>query len=142
MTLILARTIYRLVEYFGVTEVRYGPGFDPQDISAIIRYEWFFYVFEAAAMLCNTVMFNVRHPRRYLPKSNKIYLSPDGVTEVQGPGYKDLRRFWQTLVDPFDIRGLIAGRARDTGNFWDVEMNQEMTRQTTIGIEGSSKSRY
>ncbi|KAF4468994.1 Rtm1p [Fusarium albosuccineum] len=119
--LILARTIYRIVEYFSVAELRYGPGFDPSTINPVVRYEWFFYVFEAAVMLINTVMFNMRHPRRYLPKNNKIYLSPDGVTEVEGPGFKDPRPFWQTLVDPFDVHGLITGRGRETDRFWDGE---------------------
>ncbi|KAM5341630.1 hypothetical protein ACJ41O_014661 [Fusarium nematophilum] len=120
ITLILGRTIYRLVEYFGVEELRFGPDFDPATISPVIRYEWFFYVFEAALMLINTVMFNFRHPRRYLPRNNKIYLAPDGVTEVEGPGFKDPRPFWQTLVDPFDIRGLVTGTARRADNFWET----------------------
>ncbi|KAF5609836.1 Rtm1p [Fusarium subglutinans] len=120
MTLILARIIYRIVEYFNVAELRYGPGFDPATISPVVRYEWFFYVFEAALMLCNLIMFNVRHPRRYLPRNNKIYLSPDGVTEMEGPGYKDPRRLWQTLIDPFDIQGLVTGRGRETDKFWET----------------------
>ncbi|KAF4983828.1 hypothetical protein FZEAL_865 [Fusarium zealandicum] len=123
ISLILARTIYRIVECFSIAELRYGPGFDPSTISPIVRYEWFFYVFEAAVMLINAVMFNVCHPRRYLPKNNKIYLSPNGVTEVEGPGFKDPRAFLQTLVDPFDVHGLITGRGRETERFWDGEVN-------------------
>lgn len=123
MALILARTIYRLVEYFSVAELKIGPGFDPMSMSPIIRYEWFFYVFEAVIMLSNSVMFNVRHPRRYLPKNNKIYLAQDEVTEVEGPGFKDPRPFWQTLVDPFDIVGLIKGKSSQTDRFW--ERNQQ-----------------
>ncbi|KAF4415600.1 Rtm1p [Fusarium acutatum] len=120
MTLILARTIYRIVEYFSVAELRYGPGFDPATICPVVRYEWFFCVFEAALMLCNLVMFSVWYPRRYLPKNNKIYLSPDGVTEIEGPGYKDPRKLWQTLIDPFDIQGLVTGRGRETDKFWET----------------------
>ncbi|KAH7015080.1 RTA1 like protein-domain-containing protein [Ilyonectria destructans] len=117
--LILARTIFRLVEYFGVAKLRIGPGFDPTSMSPIIRYEWFFYVFEAAIMLINVVMFNMRHPRRYLPKNNKIYLAQDGVTEVEGPGFKDPRPFWLTLVDPFDIRGIMSGESKQD-RFWET----------------------
>ncbi|KAF4453754.1 hypothetical protein F53441_3647 [Fusarium austroafricanum] len=120
MTLILSRTIYRIVEYFSVAELRYGPGFDPATINRVVRYEWFFYVFEAALMLTNIAMFNVRHPRRYLPNNNKIYLAPDGVTEIEGPGYRDPRKLWQTLLDPFDIQGLVTGRGRETEKFWEM----------------------
>ncbi|KAF7563761.1 hypothetical protein G7046_g377 [Stylonectria norvegica] len=118
--LILARTIYRLVEYFSVAELHVKPGFDPMSMSAIIRYEWFFYVFEAVVMLCNSVLFNVRHPRRYLPRSNKIYLAQDGVTEVEGPGLKDPRPKWQTFLDPFDIHGAVTGKmGHQTDKFWE-----------------------
>ncbi|KAF7544251.1 hypothetical protein G7Z17_g10107 [Cylindrodendrum hubeiense] len=119
IALILARTIFRLVEYFGVANLRIGPGFDPMSMSPIIRYEWFFYVFESSIMLINVVMFNVRHPRRYLPKSNRIYLAQDGVTEVEGPGFKDPRPFWLTLVDPFDIRGIMSGQLKQD-KFWET----------------------
>ncbi|KAF5574718.1 Rtm1p [Fusarium pseudocircinatum] len=135
MTLILARTIYRIVEYFSVAELRYGPGFDPATISPVVRYEWFFYVFEAALMLCNLVMFNVRHPRRYLPKNNKIYLSPDGVTEIEGPGYKDPRKFWQTFIDPFDIQGLVTGRGRQTDKFWETGHGRPTDSTNTAGVK-------
>ncbi|KAG5774265.1 hypothetical protein H9Q69_012573 [Fusarium xylarioides] len=135
MTLILARTIYRIVEYFSVAELRYGPGFDPATISPVVRYEWFFYVFEAALMLCNLVMFNGRHPRRYLPKNNKIYLSPDGVTEIEGPGYKDPRKLWQTLIGPFDIQGLVTGRGRDTDKFWETGHRRPADSTDTAGIK-------
>ncbi|KAF5702412.1 Rtm1p-like protein [Fusarium globosum] len=138
MTLILARTIYRIVEYFSVAELRYGPGFDPATISPIVRYEWFFYVFEAALMLCNLVMFNVRHPRRYLPKNNKIYLCPDGVTEIEGPGYKDPRKLWQTLIDPFDIQGLVTGRGRETDKFWEMGHGRLADSTKTVGVKTES----
>ncbi|RKL51246.1 hypothetical protein BFJ72_g699 [Fusarium proliferatum] len=138
MTLILARTIYRIVEYFSVAELRYGPGFDPATISPIVRYEWFFYVFEAALMLCNLVMFNVRHPRRYLPRNNKIYLCPDGVTEIEGPGYKDPRKLWQTLIDPFDIQGLVTGRGRETDKFWEMGHGRPADSTKTVGVKTES----
>ncbi|KAG4285761.1 hypothetical protein FPRO06_07021 [Fusarium proliferatum] len=138
MTLILARTIYRIVEYFSVAELRYGPGFDPATISPIVRYEWFFYVFEAALMLCNLVMFNVRHPRRYLPRNNKIYLCPDGVTEIEGPGYNDPRKLWQTLIDPFDIQGFVTGRGRETDKFWEMGHGRPADSTKTVGVKTES----
>ena len=121
MTLILIRTIYRIVEYFGVASLRYrDPGFDPQSMTPVVRYEWFFYIFEATLMFINLAMFVVLHPRRCLPESNKIYLARDAVTEVEGPGWKDPRPFWQTVVDPFDLISLF-GRNRGHGfqKFWE-----------------------
>ncbi|KAM0479212.1 hypothetical protein ACHAP7_005822 [Fusarium lateritium] len=131
--LILSRTIYRIVEYFSIAELRYGPGLDPASINAVVRYEWYFYTFEATLMLINIVIFNVRHPRRYLPKNSKIYLAPDGITEIEGPGYKDPRNFWQTLFDPFDIRGMVSGRSTKTERFWETfdEQGTESTKNTS-----------
>lgn len=134
--LIVVRTIYRTVEYFGVAELKYNkPGFDAADMSPIVRYEWFFYVFEAAIMLCNCVLFNVLHPRRFLPRSNKIYLAKDGVTEVEGPGFRDPRPFWQTLVDPFDLRGLARGKSSQSSKFWDDESGGEVARKPRADAE-------
>ncbi|KAK0714355.1 hypothetical protein B0T21DRAFT_296896, partial [Apiosordaria backusii] len=118
-TLLFARTIFRVVEYWSIAEHDYWkPGFDPKNLSPAIRYESFFYVFEAMLMLINHVLMNARHPRMWLPKSTKTYLSrKDGVTEIDGPGYKDGRPFLVTLVDPFDVHGLLSGKKRD--NFWD-----------------------
>lgn len=75
-------------------------------------------------MLINRVLLNVRHPRMWLPKSTKMYLSrADGATEIDGPGYKDGRPFWVTLVDPFDVHGLLGGRKKG-GDFWDGDGEQ------------------
>ncbi|KAK8117826.1 RTA1 like protein-domain-containing protein [Apiospora kogelbergensis] len=119
--IITARTLYRVVEYFDIANVDFSkPDFDPMSISPIVRYEWFFYVFEASLMLTNSVLLNARHPRRWLPKSTKVYLARDGVSEIAGPGYKQDRNFFITLVDPFDIYGMIKGKDRQT-RFWDTE---------------------
>ncbi|KAK7739236.1 hypothetical protein SLS62_011281 [Diatrype stigma] len=127
--LILTRSIYRTVEF---SEASYGQDWDAPDFrpSPIVRYEALFYVFEASLMLCNSVLVNMRHPRRFLPRSTapetpyctKIYLSKDGVSEVEGPGYKEERNFFATLVDPFDIYGMIKGRDNTT-RFWDDDEN-------------------
>ncbi|EPE03385.1 rta1 domain protein [Ophiostoma piceae UAMH 11346] len=122
--LLLVRTIYRVVEYFSVAGLHYSgdAGVDPQTLSPIIRYEWFFYVFEALLMLANTVLMNMRHPRHYLPKSTKTYLGRDGVSEITGPGYKEERGFVMTLLDPFDVVGLIKGRDKQTA-FWEQQQH-------------------
>ena len=89
--LITVRTIYRTVEYLSLSAIHVEPRFNPMSISPIVRYEWFFWVFEGVMMLANSVLLNVRHPARFLPRSNKVYLAEDGVTEVEGPGYEDKR---------------------------------------------------
>lgn len=120
--LIFVRTIYRTIEYFGMAEYRFSdPDFDPQSMSPLIRYEVYFLLFEGTLMLLNCYMFNLRHPRRYLPRSNKIYLAQDGVTEVEGPGFKDPRPFWQTVIDPFDLTGLRKGRSSQSDKFWESQ---------------------
>ena len=121
--LIGVRTIYRTVEYFSISQVRVQPGFDPMSISPIIRYEWFFWVFEALLMVINSALLNVRHPALYLPRNNKIYLAQDGVTEIEGPGYEDKRPFLWTILDPFDIVGLVKGIDIAT-RYWEEQ--QEM----------------
>ena len=34
----------------------------------------------------------------------------DGVTEVQGPGWIDKRKWYVTVMDPFDLWGLFSGK--------------------------------
>ncbi|KAI5925611.1 RTA1 like protein-domain-containing protein [Camillea tinctor] len=107
--LIAARCIYRTIEYFDVHTA--GP---------TVRYEWFFYVFEAALMLANSALLNARHPRRWLPARPEVYLARDGATEVTGPGYQDDRGLLASLMDPFDLYGMIKGK-KQTTRFWDED---------------------
>ncbi|KAI0382611.1 RTA1 like protein-domain-containing protein [Hypomontagnella monticulosa] len=122
--IITVRCIYRTVEFFDIDNMNFAsPDFDPSTLGPILRYEWFFYVFEATLMLLNSVLLNVRHPRRWLPETTKVYLAKDGVTEIMGPGYKEDRNIVATLLDPFDLYGMIKGRDGKT-RFWD-ENNSE-----------------
>lgn len=106
-TIVTARCIYRIVEFFqGYTGYVY-------------THEVFFWVFEASIMFVNTAMLNIWHPGRYLPRSNKVFLSKDGVTELRGPGWTDKRTFLLTVFDPFDIYGLCTGRDSAT-KFWEL----------------------
>lgn len=116
-TLITIRTIYRTVEYF--TAASLNTYDDINKISPVIKQEWFFWVFEVLFMYSNTTLLNVFHPMRSLPRSNKIYLATDGVTEVEGPGYEDPRHWLQTFLDPFDIYGLIASRGKKE-KYWET----------------------
>jgi hypothetical protein len=115
-TLITVRTIYRTVEYFTAASLNI---YNVSDLSPILKDEWFFWVFETAVMFTNTTLLNVLHPMQWLPRSNKIYLTKDGVTEIEGPGFEDGRPFLQTLIDPFDVIGLIANKGRKE-KYWDA----------------------
>ena len=99
--IILARNVYRVVEVW--------EGYD----GYLANHEAFFYIFDGALMLINSVMLNVFHPMAYLPHSWKIYLSNDGITELEGDCVMDKRPFWVTFLDPFDLVGLIKGRDQD-----------------------------
>jgi hypothetical protein len=117
--LIGVRTIYRVVEYFTTANLKFTGDINPMSISPIIRYEWFFWVFEAVLMVTNTFVLNVRHPMRFLPRNNKIYLAEDGVTEIQGEGYEDRRKWFVTFLDPFDLVGMMKGRNMNQ-RFWQT----------------------
>jgi hypothetical protein len=107
--IILARCIYRIVEFFEGGTTGVGP---------VVTNEAYFWVFEASIMLFNTYMLNVFHPGRHLPRSNRIFLAQDGVTELRGPGWEANRKPLASFIDPFDFYGMCTGRDRKT-RFWE-----------------------
>jgi hypothetical protein len=90
MFLILIRCIYRLVEHLGNVGLAIDNLKSMRRLTPILRYEWFFYVFESTTMLVNSAIWNVWHPGRYLPRLHNVYLSPDG-TEVEAEEDSDTR---------------------------------------------------
>lgn len=130
------RTIYRTVEYFSVaalpTSAADYVGFDVHSISPMLRYEWFFWVFEASLMLCNTSMLNLRHPGKYLPADVTIFLTPEGH-EIQGQGWKDNRNVLMKIADPFDFWGLVSGQ--DKKDRWWEKM--EAGNQANADLEAA-----
>jgi hypothetical protein len=85
-------------------------------------------------MLCNTCLLNVRHPMRYLPRNNKIYLDTDGITEIEGAGYED-ERFWLwTVLDPFDLVGAFKGKNMHRG-FWESREGNGAAGRNTNEVE-------
>lgn len=123
--LITIRTIYRMVEYFMAASLNAQT--DIQHISPVLKHEWFFWFFETVFMYSNTTLLNILHPMQVLPRSNKVYLAKDGVTEIEGPGYDDPRPKLMTIIDPFDLHGLIVKRGRKE-KYWE-------TNETQPGIE-------
>jgi RTA1 like protein len=120
-TLIGIRTLYRTIEYFSSSSLNFSaPNLDPSTFSPVLRYEWFFWIFEATLMMINSVLLNARHPMRYLPRDNKVYLAEDGRTEVLGRGYEDQRSWWVTFLDPFGLWGMLRGRQSLGMRFWET----------------------
>jgi len=109
MGLILVRCLYRLVEHTGNTTVKLKDLESLQALSPILRYEWFFYVFEATLMLVNSVLWNVWNPGRYLPRDRRVYLSRDGKTQVVREEEKDDRSLSVKIFNVVTF-GLLFGR--------------------------------
>jgi hypothetical protein len=138
-TLIGIRTIYRTIEYFTTASLNFHGSIDPASLSPLLRYEWFFWVFEGSLMMINTFLLNFNHPMRFLPRNNKIYLALDGITEVEGPGYEDKRHWLITVFDPFDFASACKGK-RLEDRFW--ETHQEGGAETVNpsgGVEAGDK---
>jgi hypothetical protein len=142
--LIGVRTLYRTVEYFTTANIQWSDkNLDPNTLSPIVRYEWFFWVFEACLMVINSFLLNARHPMRFLPRDNSIYLAEDGVTEIQGAGYADKRNFLVTIFDPFDLYGIAKGRNMNK-RFWDTHdqgrvMEVDSGKATATGEDAAEK---
>lgn len=107
--LILVRCIYRLVEHTGNTTVKLKDLESLEALSPVLRYEWFFYVFEATLMLVNSILWNVWSPGRYLPRDRRVHLSGDGKTELMGKEEKDGWSWSQKTLNVL-IFGLLFGR--------------------------------
>lgn len=105
IALIFVRTVYRVVDHFAVDVLQRtrGDGLDPMELSPVLRYEWYFYVFEATLMLVNSCLWNGLHPMRSLPVDYHIYLSKSGHAELEGPGWEDNRPAILTWIDPLGL---------------------------------------
>ncbi|KAL5362947.1 hypothetical protein BJX96DRAFT_186503 [Aspergillus floccosus] len=89
MVLIFVRCVYRLVEHVGNTAVDIE---DPERLgrlSPLLTREWVFYVFEGGIMLVNSVLWNVVHPGRLLPRSKGVRLGVDGMEVDEGEVQRD-----------------------------------------------------
>ena len=90
MALIFVRCVYRLVEHTGNTKIDLDEIDVLGNLSPLMRYEAYFYVFEASLMLVNSWLWNIWHPGRFLPRDQHVYLARDG-TEVTGEKHEDGR---------------------------------------------------
>jgi hypothetical protein len=82
MLLILTRSIYRIVQHAGNSSIDIKDPESIKSLSPLLRYEWFFYIFEGATMLVNSLLWNVFHAGRYLPRVKNTFVGEDGRTEM------------------------------------------------------------
>jgi presenilin-like A22 family membrane protease len=120
MLLILIRCIYRLVEHAGNTTVDITDLEQLEALSPLLRYEVYFYIFEATAMLINSVIWNIWHPGRSLPRSSKVHLATDGVTEIIDSEDTDDRPLWAKLVCILSF-GILFRRKTKSPSFHQLE---------------------
>ncbi|KAK2799577.1 hypothetical protein FQN50_008415 [Emmonsiellopsis sp. PD_5] len=108
MSLIFIRCIYRLIQHTGHTTIKIKDPDSLGKLTPLLRVEWFFYVFEAALILINSVLWNLWNPGRYFPRNSRVRLARDGRTEVEGDERKE------------DDRPLLmkAGSVLTFGMFW------------------------
>ncbi|KAI1759005.1 putative RTA1 domain protein [Hypoxylon sp. FL1150] len=117
LALILIRCIYRFVEHLGNTSVDLDDFESLKTLSPILRYEWFFYVFEAALMFANSVLWNIWNPGRYLPRNYHVYLDRDGVTEIEGEAKLDSRSLLAKIGSVLTF-GLLFHEKKDGESYW------------------------
>lgn len=134
--LISIRTIYRTVEYFSIASLHITSSTNESDLSPLLRYEWFFWVFESIPMFFNTVLLNWRHPGRYLPRQITTYCGQDGI-EREGQGMKDHRSMASKFFDPFDFKGLVLGRDKNN-RWWEQNDVVDAERVAPKKVESSS----
>ncbi|OIW28759.1 putative RTA1 domain protein [Coniochaeta ligniaria NRRL 30616] len=144
MVLILIRCIYRLIEHLGNTAVHLSDPESLKRLSPILRYEWFFYVFEATLMLLNSALWNVWNPGRYMPRNSRVYLALDGVTELEDADKPDKQPLLVTIgsVLTFGIVGAVhrkrqANRAHVAGGATDQGGADKSERQPVLVTVGS-----
>ena len=118
------RCIVRTIEGFEAADCDpSAPGFRGY-CGPVQQYEWYLWVFEVANITVFVALLAIFHPGRYLPSDNKQYLDPiDGITERIGPGYSavDKRSWLITVLDPFNLGGMITGKGAVVDHFWERE---------------------
>ncbi|KAF2136194.1 uncharacterized protein K452DRAFT_280345 [Aplosporella prunicola CBS 121167] len=127
MILILIRCIYRLVEHVGNTTIAIDDLETLESLSPILRYEWYFYFFEATLMFINSAIWNLFHPGRYLPRNYHVYLAQDG-REVEGEEKSDDRPFLAKAGSVLTF-GLLWRKKRGSPPFHELNERPAASRQ-------------
>lgn len=137
--LILIRCIYRLIEHIGNTKLDIDNYQALLDLTPLLRYEWFFYVFEATMMLLNSILWNVFNPSRYLPAEHNLYIGRDGGEIVDDDEPVDDRGWFLKFMHLFTF-GILFGRKRkDYKSMRQNAGNEELLQYRQVS--GNDKSR-
>ena len=57
------------------------------------------------------------------------------MTEIEGPGYADERRWYVTVIDPFDFVGMVKGRNMNQ-RFWAThEAGRQAAKDPAADVE-------
>jgi len=132
--LITARTIFRTVEYFTIAQLT--PPFTANTyISPLVRYEWYFWVFEAMPMAMNSLLLNVRHPGKYLPRNADAFLGVNGEVRDGEKWGSDKRPLWRKILDPLDLVRLVKGGDEE----WWLKESRELDIVQQEGDSGKKK---
>lgn len=122
--MVLVRCIVRTIEGFEAAACDPNSNGPKGYCGYISTHEEFLWIFEIANISLFVVLLAVFHPGRYLPRSSLIFLDPvDGRTERVGPGFgkADKRPLWITILDPFNLYGILTGKGMKMDKFWESE---------------------
>jgi hypothetical protein len=81
-------------------------------------------------MLSNSVLWNTRHPRLYLPENYHVYLTQDGVSEVLGPGWETEQNWLMSFIDPFEW---FTKKSSTQKPFWEANRSNGAGEETAYG---------
>lgn len=122
MGLIFVRCVYRLVEHAGNTKIELDDVEAMRGLSPLLRYEAYFYVFEAGLMLLNSWVWNIWHPGRFLPVDGRVYLDREG-NEVRGEREEEDGRALLEKMGNAVTFGVLFRKKKGVQRIEEVEMS-------------------
>ena len=121
--MLLVRCIVRCIEGFEAAACHNKPSGPPGHCGEVSTHEVYLWVFEIANITLFVIILAVFHPGKYLPRSSRIFLDPIDGTERVGPGFSkaDKRPLIITILDPFNVYGIVTGKGLKTHEFWNEQ---------------------
>lgn len=134
-SMILLRTIVRTIEGFEKSQCYPSPDNPLGYCGYLSTNEWVLWVLECANITLFVCFLTWFTPGAYLPKSHRIFLDrADGKTERLGPGFKaaQKRPLLATIVDPFNLYGILTGHGHVMNKFWEEQWPECYKGQTIL----------
>lgn len=122
--MILVRCIVRTIEGFEEASCNRNSSKPPGYCGEVSSHEVFLWVFEIANITLFVIILAIFHPGKYLPRDSRIFLDPiDSRTERVGPGFSkaDKRPLLVTIIDPFNLFGILTGKGMKRQEFWNEQ---------------------